>query len=86
MSPAAGRFVTERFEYNGGRQVTAYLPSAAPEAIVFAGDGQLITSWAGTLEESARRFAGAMREADVVLGGWRLRMQHELLTRPSPKT
>ena len=50
MSPAAGQLVTERFEYDCGRQVTAYVPPAAPEAIVFAGDGQLITPWAGLLE------------------------------------
>ena len=50
MSPTLGQFVTERLEYDGGRQVTAYVPPAAPEAIVFAGDGQLITSWGGVLE------------------------------------
>ena len=50
MSPTAGQLVTERFEYDGGRQVTAYVPPAPPEAIVFAGDGQLITSWGGVLE------------------------------------
>ena len=50
MSPILGQFVTERLEYDGGRQVTAYVPPAAPEAIVFAGDGQLITSWGDGLE------------------------------------
>jgi hypothetical protein len=50
MSPSAGQFVTEGFEYDGGRQVTAYVPPAPPEAIVFAGDGQLITSWGGVRE------------------------------------
>jgi enterochelin esterase-like enzyme len=30
--------------------VTAYVPPAAPEAIVFAGDGQLIASWGRVLE------------------------------------
>jgi enterochelin esterase-like enzyme len=50
MSPTLGRFVTEMLEYDGGRQVTAYVPPAAPEAIVFAGDGQLIASWGGVLE------------------------------------
>ncbi len=39
MSPTAGRFVTETFNYDGGRQVTVYVPPASPEAIVFAGDG-----------------------------------------------
>ena len=50
MSPAAGQFVTETFEYDGGRRVTAYVPPAAPEAVVFAGDGQLIATWGGVLE------------------------------------
>jgi hypothetical protein len=50
MSSTAGEFVTEVLEYDGGRQVTAHVPAAAPEAIVFAGDGQLITSWGAALE------------------------------------
>lgn len=50
MSLRSGQLVTERLEYDGGRQVTAYVPPARPEAIVFAGDGQLITSWGGVLE------------------------------------
>src|SRR4051812_32862521 len=50
MSPTAGQLVTETLAYDHGRQVTAYVPPAVPEAIVFAGDGQLITSWAGVLE------------------------------------
>ena len=39
MSLTAGRFVTETFDYDGGRQVTVYVPPAPPESIVFAGDG-----------------------------------------------
>jgi enterochelin esterase-like enzyme len=50
MSSPAGELVTEVLKYDGGRQVTAYVPAAAPEAIVFAGDGQLITSWGRSLE------------------------------------
>jgi enterochelin esterase-like enzyme len=50
MSLTAGELVTETLEYDGGRQVTAYVPSAAAEAVVFAGDGGLITSWGGVLE------------------------------------
>lgn len=38
-SPIAGEFVTETFEYDGGRQVTVYVPRQSPEAVVFAGDG-----------------------------------------------
>ena len=39
----AGELVTESLEYDGGRQVTVYVPSDPPEAVVFAGDGQLIS-------------------------------------------
>ena len=48
--PIAGDLVTETFEYDDGRQVTAYVPPEPPEAIVFAGDGQLISQWGGYLE------------------------------------
>jgi enterochelin esterase-like enzyme len=52
MSPSiAGEFVTETFDsYDGGRQVTVYVPPVPPEAVVFAGDGQLIPQWGGVLE------------------------------------
>jgi enterochelin esterase-like enzyme len=50
MSSIAGELVRETFDYDDGRQVTAYVPPAPPEAIVFAGDGQLIASWGGVLE------------------------------------
>jgi pimeloyl-ACP methyl ester carboxylesterase len=50
MSSIDGRLVTETFEYDGGRQVTVYVPPDPPEAVVFAGDGQLISQWGGTLE------------------------------------
>jgi enterochelin esterase-like enzyme len=50
MSSIAGQLVTETFEYDGGRQVTAYVPPAPPEAIVFAGDGQLIAPWGSILD------------------------------------
>lgn len=46
----AGEFVTETFDYDGGRQVTAYLPPDPAEAVVFAGDGQLISQWGADLE------------------------------------
>src|SRR5215467_13540025 len=39
MSPTAGQLVTEMFDYDGGRQVTVYVPPAPAESIVFAGDG-----------------------------------------------
>jgi enterochelin esterase-like enzyme len=46
----SGEFVTEMFEYDGGRQVTVYVPPDPPEAIVFAGDGQQISKWGRLLE------------------------------------
>ncbi|WP_083459331.1 alpha/beta hydrolase [Jiangella muralis] len=48
--PIAGELVTETFDYDGGRQVTVYVPPDPPEAVVFAGDGQLISQWGGHLE------------------------------------
>jgi len=50
MSSIEGELVTEMLEYDGGRLVTAYVPPAPPEAVVFAGDGQLISEWGGVLE------------------------------------
>jgi enterochelin esterase-like enzyme len=47
-----GELVTETFKYDGERQVTAYVPPKAPEAIMFAGDGQGIPKWARLLEEA----------------------------------
>jgi enterochelin esterase-like enzyme len=49
-SSITGRLVTETFDYDGGRQVTVYVPPVPPEAVVFAGDGQLISQWGGVLE------------------------------------
>src|SRR5262249_50570511 len=49
-SSITGEFVTVMFNYDGGRQVTAYVPPVPPEAVVFAGDGQLVTQWGGVLE------------------------------------
>jgi enterochelin esterase-like enzyme len=55
MSFIAGELVTETFDYDGGRQVTAYVPPATPETVVFAGDGQLISQWGGDLEAAGLR-------------------------------
>jgi pimeloyl-ACP methyl ester carboxylesterase len=65
-----GELVTEVLEYDGGRQVTAYVPAAAPEAIVFAGDGQSLTSWGSALEAAdlpPTMIIGAHRPADETL-------------------
>ena len=68
--PVAGEFVTETFGYDGGRRVTVYVPPDRPEAIVFAGDGQLISQWGGILEAAdvpPTMIVGAHRVADETL-------------------
>lgn len=45
-----GEFVTQTFGYDGGREVTVYVPPQSPEAVVFAGDGQLVALWGHVLE------------------------------------
>jgi enterochelin esterase-like enzyme len=37
--------ITDTFAYDGGRKVTAWVPPDPPQAVVFAGDGQLIAPW-----------------------------------------
>ena len=62
-----GELVTETFEYDGGRQVTVYVPTDPPEAVVFAGDGQLISRWGGHLEAAdapPTMIVGVHRTAD----------------------
>ena len=70
MSSIAGEFVSETFGYDGGRQVTVYVPPGPPEAVVFAGDGQLISQWGGTLEAAggpSTMVVGVYRLADEML-------------------
>jgi enterochelin esterase-like enzyme len=70
MSSIAGELVTETFGYDGSRQVTVYVPPGPPEAVVFAGDGQLISQWGGTLEAADVPFTlivGVHRLADETL-------------------
>jgi enterochelin esterase-like enzyme len=67
---SAGEFVTETFDYDGGRQVTAYVPPVPPEAIVFAGDGQMISQWGRSLEAAdvpSTMIVGVHRAADETL-------------------
>lgn len=52
-SSMMGELVTETFDYDGGRQVTAYVPASQPEAVVFAGDGQSTVQWGGKLVSSS---------------------------------
>jgi enterochelin esterase-like enzyme len=66
----AGELVTETFDYDGGRQVTVYVPNDPPEAIVFAGDGQLTSQWGGLLEAKdvpSTMIVGVHRVADETL-------------------
>ena len=66
----AGEIVTEMFNYDEGRQVTVYVPTAPPEAIVFAGDGQLIAPWGETLAAAnlpPTMIVGVHRVADETL-------------------
>ena len=70
MPPIAGELVTETFGYDGGRQVTVYVPPGPPEAVVFAGEGQLISQWGGTLEAAdvpSTMIVGVHRLADETL-------------------
>jgi enterochelin esterase-like enzyme len=66
-SSIAGEFVTELFDYDDGRPVTVYVPPGPPEAIVFTGDGLMISQWGGLLEAAdvpATMIVGAHRVAD----------------------
>jgi enterochelin esterase-like enzyme len=60
VAGVSGEFITETFGYDGGRQVTVYVPPDPPNAVVFAGDGQVLTSWAADLEETDVAAAAAM--------------------------
>lgn len=71
VARASGEFITETFDYDGGRQVTVYVPPDPPNAIVFAGDGQVLTPWAADLEKTdvqvAAMVVGIHRLADETL-------------------
>jgi enterochelin esterase-like enzyme len=65
-----GELVTETLAYDGGRNVTVYVPPEPPEAVVFAGDGQLISQWGSLLEATgvpSTMIVGAHRLADETL-------------------
>ena len=66
----AGELITEAFDYDDGRQVTVYLPPVPPEAIVFAGDGQMISQWGRLLEATdvpSTLIVGVHRAVDETL-------------------
>ena len=70
MSSIAGEFVTETFDYDGGRQVTVYVPPDQPDAVVFAGDGQMVSQWGGVLEAAdvpSTLIVGVHRSVDETL-------------------
>jgi enterochelin esterase-like enzyme len=70
INAVSGEFVTEAFGYDGGRQVTVYVPPSPPEAIVFAGDGQLISTWGADLDAAevpATMVVGVHRSTDETL-------------------
>ena len=70
MLSIAGELVTETFSYDAGRRVTVYVPPKPPRAIVFAGDGQLISQWGGALEAAGvppTMIVGVHRSADETL-------------------
>jgi enterochelin esterase-like enzyme len=67
-SLGAGGLVTETFD--GGRPVTVYVPPSPPEAIVFAGDGQVIAPWGADLAAMGvppTMVVGVHRPADETL-------------------
>jgi pimeloyl-ACP methyl ester carboxylesterase len=62
--------VTETLDYDGGRKVTAYVPSNPPQAVVFAGDGELISRWGETVGAAGAQptmIVGVHRLADETL-------------------
>ena len=70
MSSIAGELITERLEFDGGRQVTVYVPPVAAEAIVFAGDGHLVSQWSSSLEAAdvpSTMIVGVHRLSDETL-------------------
>jgi len=70
MSAVVGEFVTETFDYGGGRQVTVYVPPDPPAAVVFAGDGQVLAQWGDALEVAdvpPTLIVGVHRVADETL-------------------
>jgi enterochelin esterase-like enzyme len=49
LGAGSGEIVGETFGYGGGRRVTVYVPAEPPEAIVLAGDGEVVSGWGGDL-------------------------------------
>lgn len=65
-----GELLTENFPFDGGRQVTVYVPAQRVEAILFCGDGQLLPLWGADLEQDnlpSTMIVGVHRLADETL-------------------
>ena len=70
INAVSGELVTETFDYDGGRQVTVYVPPDRRESIVFAGDGQGVSKWGRLLEKSNLRstmLVGVHRLSDEMM-------------------
>jgi enterochelin esterase-like enzyme len=74
----AGETLTETFDYDGIRQVTAYVPTHPAEANVFCGDGQLIPHWGADLE-------AADLPPTMIVGIYRIKDERLRLHEYSPK-
>lgn len=65
-----GELLSKTFPFDGGRQVTVYVPTHPIEAIVYCGDGQLLPTWGADLERDnlpATLIVGVHRLADETL-------------------
>jgi enterochelin esterase-like enzyme len=65
-----GSLTTATLAYDGGRDVTVYVPPEPPQTVVFAGDGQLVSQWGGVLEAAGlppTMIVGVHRLADETL-------------------
>src|SRR5712691_8374446 len=62
MSQIAGELVTEALDYDGGRQVTVYVPPGPAEAVVFAADG----AW--HVERLSAALEGANAPSTMIVG------------------
>lgn len=69
--------MTERFGFGGGRDVGVYVPSGPVEAVVYAGDGQLIAPWGADVD-------GPGGPATLVVGVHRADDETERLHEYSP--
>ena len=69
--------ITQTFAYDGGRQVSVWLPAEPPRAVVFAGDGQLIAPWGETI-------AAASGPPTMIVGVHRLADEMRRLHEYSP--